>query len=194
MVRFSIRFHQRNHKWDLHFWVWSCSCGQNPALVQAKVYVRNEISVPLNCGKTRPTPPTSTLRSPRWQWRGSAMLPWAAGQEAGAGSLKSMLLQFVTRTGPLKNCFRQQTFFSNYMYVKGGSKWDHSLRWLPFSHSRQVANNTKKENGASSRKGILWEKICFSQKGNNPGQENLLAVCWPDVLLLHLYARRLLVN
>lgn len=33
VVRFSIRFYPSNHKWHSHFYVWSCSCGQNLELV-----------------------------------------------------------------------------------------------------------------------------------------------------------------
>lgn len=90
------------------------------------------------------------------------------------------------KIGPLANYFRQRRYFSNHMYVEVGSKLGYSLRQLPCPHHEQATNNSK--NALLAEKEFSdWKKKFFFQKGNNPVQENLLAVCWPDViLLLHL--------
>ena len=134
-VKFSISFHPSNHKWDLHIWVWSCSCGQIPALVQAKVYVRNEFLSHLTVEK-----PSPRHQHPYSGWHpgpeGANHVASGYGPGAGAISSQSLPVCSVARTGPLTNYFSQQGYFSNFVFVGGCSRLGYSLGWLHCPHCK----------------------------------------------------------
>lgn len=154
MVKFSIRFLPGNHKWELHFGVWSFSWEQNPALVQAKVYVRRKFwfssqwKNPVHATDICTAVDTLALMS-------HSMWPRTTDREQVPPPSKAYRYP-VGRTGHLTNYLRQQRYFPNNVQVGCVSKLGSRLRWLPCPHHKQAANNSPNESK------LLAEKEFFN--------------------------------
>lgn len=107
------------------------------------------------------------------------------GPGAGAISLKSLRVRSVAGPGPLLNYFGPQRYFSKFMFMRGSSKLGYGLGGLRCPHHTEAANNCKTDDVLSAGKErSSCQKNIFLSRGNNPVRRNLLAVCWPDIILL----------
>lgn len=105
----------------LELFVWA-----KPSTCTSKSVRKEWVLVPLSCGKTQPTPSASAPRSTGWQARGGFCRP-GHRPRAGAVSFKSLRVHSVARIGPPAKSFRQQEYFSNFMFVGRSSKLGYTV-------------------------------------------------------------------